>query len=397
VSALASQDARIPPASTTAGEWPQKLLILCVILSVSQALSPFPYLAALLLIGYILLSRPVRVDPSHAALALVLGTAAVLGFAISSDFANAARMLSTCALIVLVASLNLIRHQASFDFAARVVIVTLVLSVVGFVYALMGGPSLFTVTNADGREALLFLTTLSNAVFPTPVGNVIRPSFIYDEPGAYAFVIDAILLINFTLHRRLRRLDWALVAGGFITFSVAHVLVCFFLLVAARRTLYALLPLAVLGGLDYFIYQLSGVSLLFGRFAVEDGALAGDNRSDLFRTAVELVSSHPGGVGTSCDWDIVLCYDRYGAFGENPAFPAAYFGILPSLGYYAILLAVLVTGVTSRRRRVICTSLAILVLIMQRPFLFNIGYNLMIIMLFNVLLQRKSLHQASTR
>jgi hypothetical protein len=390
VSSLAPRSAALPraPARNSGRERADKLLMLCVLLSVSQALSPYPYLLAVLAIGCLLLTRPAPIDTRYVQLAIALAAAAMLGFASGLDITNGVRILSTCVLLVLLAALELPRQAAAFDFAARLLAISIVLCVIGLVYALLGGPVLYTLVNPDGREALLFLTTLSNSVFPTPAGFLIRPSLIYDEPGAYAFVIDAILLLNFMIHRRLRPVDWALVGGGFVTFSAAHLIICLLVLVAARRTLLAVLPLAVLGALDFFLYQISGVSLLFGRFAIEDGALAGDNRSDLLRAALDLVQTHPAGVGPSCGWDIAACVDTFGGFGENPAFPAAFFGILPSLGYYVILLAIVVHALRKPSRHEAFVSLAVLALIAQRPFLFSIGYNILILMLFCVLLQR---------
>ena len=380
-----------PAARTTiVRERTYATLLLCVVLSVSLALSPYPYLLAVLIVLRLAASDSARLRLPYVVASLLLGFSAVAGFTISSDFGNAARVLSTCSLGALVASLNLRKHVAAFDFVTRFLLVSIGLSVVGFVYALFGGQELVRITNPDGREALLYLTTLSNSVFPTPTGALIRPSFIYDEPGAYAFVIDGVLLINFLLHDRLRRVDWALIAGGFVTFSVAHLLVCLLLLIAARKWVYAVVPLAVVALLDYALFQISDVSLLVGRFAVQDGALTGDNRSQLFSNAASLVASHPMGVGTTCGWDITVCTDRFGGFGENPLFPATYFGLLPSLGYYVVVAAAVIVGTWGFRRRLVFTALAFLALIMQRPFIFNIGYNVLILIVLCLLADRRS-------
>lgn len=227
------------------------------------------------------------------------------------------------------------------------------------------------------------MTTLSNSVFPIPnAGAIIRPSFVFDEPGAYAFVIDAVLLVSFMINRRLRRQEWILAVGGFLTFSLAHMIVVMFILIAARRVRYAVFPIALMGAVDYWIYARVGISLIFGRLMISEGVIVGDNRSELFKNALTIIFDYPEGVGSLCDWNIYNCYNRFGVFGDNPAFPGAYYGMLPALAFYVILLYLIFRSVFSFQGQAMMVGLAVIVLISQRPYLFSLGYNTWIIFLF---------------
>lgn len=368
---------------------PYRILMLCMVLSVSQALSPVPYLGAILVLGYLTMTRVGTIKHWYVVLAAEVGIAGFAGLAFSYDAGLAIRVVTTCALLVLLSSLNFVRLTDALDTSVRFMNFSLLLCAVGFCYALAGGPHIWTVQNPDGRDALLYLATLSNSVFPTPNGGaIIRPSFIYDEPGAYAFVIDAVLLASFMMHRRLRRQEWILLVGGFLTFSIAHMLVALFLLVAAKLLRHAILPIVLLAVVDYWIYITIDMSLIFGRLMISEGVIVGDNRSELFKNALELLRNHPQGVGFLCNWDISACYELFGGFGDNPAFPGAYYGILPALAFYLVLFYILIRSIISLQWDTKMVGLAIVALISQRPYLFNLGYNIWIIMLFSIYVHR---------
>lgn len=380
--ASTSQAAVIPNTRT---ETRYTVLVVLMVLSVSQALSPWAFMAAAMVLAYVALKGTNTNSPWLALFALGMGIAAVVGVALVPSVGLGSRALLTCALIALLAPIEFDRFHYALATASSFLRGSLLLCVVGFIYAAAGGPHLLAIDNPDGRQALLYLTTLSNSVFPAPGGGaIIRPSFIYDEPGAYAFVIDSVLLASFMVHRRLRREEWQLIIGGMLTFSLAHMLVTLLLLLAGRKLRYALIPMLLLLVLDYYIYVTIDYSLVFRRFTVEDGALVGDNRSELLTHGLTLIRMFPEGVGFHCHWDMQACLDTFGAFGENPAFPAAFYGVLPSLPYYIMLAYLIAASVTSLRLPALGVGLAIAALIAQRPFLFNLGYNLLIVMLFGM-------------
>lgn len=374
-----------PPSETV-----YTFFLVWTLLASSQMLSPFAFLAACLFLGYIVFSQNSPISSWYVFIAFALIIIAFSGLIFNFKFEVAGRIFITCVLIPLVAAIDVRKHTRSLDLVSKLIAISIALGFLGFTYALLGGPDLFRVSNPDGRELLLFLSTFSNSNFPAGAGYIIRPSFIFDEPGAYTFAIDTFLLLNFMVYKRIRRLDWFLIIGGLITFSVAHILVCCLLVIAARKSKLLVIPAIAIVGADYLLFLASGVSQIIDRFTIVDGALAGDNRSELFQRAIQLVVDHPTGTGTSCNWDIAACIDLYGAFGENPVFPAAYYGLTASAAYYFILLVVGGIGffnLMRLNRRLVFISLAIIALFAQRPFLFNLGYNLQILLVFSMLLR----------
>jgi len=92
-------------------------------------------------------------------------------------------------------------------------------AIAGLVYAYVGGPPLFEISNIDGRENGLYLSTFSNVYLL----GIIRPSFIYDEAGALSFILCATVVLREVLGRS-RGVSYFLMLGGLVTFSVTHML-----------------------------------------------------------------------------------------------------------------------------------------------------------------------------
>ena len=117
------------------------------------------------------------------------------------------------------------------DVASILLFIVVTGGVIGFVLAFLGTPALLEFSNPDGRPNRFFYTTLSNAV----MGNIIRPSGIYDEPGALSLYICAIAAIRHMLGKN-NILTWSLLLLGFVTLSLAHLIYVFFHFMAERLT-----------------------------------------------------------------------------------------------------------------------------------------------------------------
>ena len=92
-------------------------------------------------------------------------------------------------------------------------------ALLSFFYALLGGAPLWGFPNPDGRENYLYLLSLTNSVW----GGFIRPSAIYDEPGAFSFFICSVVTLRVLLGFD-KKLTWFLALSGLITFSLAHII-----------------------------------------------------------------------------------------------------------------------------------------------------------------------------
>ncbi len=211
---------------------------------------------------------------------------------------------------------------------------------------------------------------------------MIRPSGIYDEPGVLSFMVCGIAALRH-LRGRDSRVTWLMLGMGFVTLSLAHLIYVFLHVLAERLSfrnlagiMATLLPLVVIVG------YLGGYEILekrlLGRVTItEAGELVGDNRSQRMVNAVEHLSAHPEsilfGAHPSCRFDYMTCKEKFPLMGENPLSPLVFQGIFLSWPYYLALAVLLLAPLFGREYIV---SFAFGALLLQRPYLLDVGYAL---------------------
>lgn len=280
--------------------------------------------------------------------------------------------------IVTVAALSQRAARLFVRYLTAVLALLAAAGLAGQVYAWLGGAPLFTIDDPDGRPASLYLLTMTNDV----AGNLIRPAGIFDEPGAFAFYICMTAACRSLLGMP-RRATWLLLAGGLPTLSLAHLVYMLFHLLSepllSARALRALAAgaLALGAALLHPATQSMVEEGIAARLVVEDGRLAGDNRSELLSNAARYVGLESSVVGLDprCIGDWMTCQRVYRRFGENVLTPLVQGGILMSWPYYATLAALLAAGLRARRR-LVCVGVA--ALLAQRPYVLSVGYCLLI-------------------
>ena len=164
--------------------------------------------------------------------------------------------------------------------ATALMLVLLVGAVIGFILALNGVQPIFEIGNSNGRPNYFFYTTFSVVRW----GNVIRPSGIYDEPGAFSFMVCAVAALRH-LRGRDARVTWLMLAMGFVTLSLAHLVYVLIHAMAEKLRfrnvvgiVATLLPLILIAGyLGGF--QIVEKRLLSRATITEAGEIVGDNRS----------------------------------------------------------------------------------------------------------------------
>jgi hypothetical protein len=262
--------------------------------------------------------------------------------------------------------------------ATGLMLVLLVGAVIGFVLALSGVQPLFDIANSDGRPNYFYYTTFSN----TRWENVIRPSAIYDEPGAFSFMICAVSAVRH-LRGRDARVTWLMLGMGFVTLSLAHLVYVLLHALAERSSfrnvagiVVTLLPLLVVAG------YLGGFDILEKRLlsratVTESGVMVQSNRSRNMINAVDYLRAHPQsiffGVDPSCRFDQSTCRRKFPLMGEIPLSPLVFNGILISWPYYLTLAILFIAPVFGRKYIV---SIAFAALLLQRPYVLGIGYSL---------------------
>lgn len=277
---------------------------------------------------------------------------------------------------------NLGKHRAIEVFStisSWFMLVVLVGATTAFMLARVGVEPLFAFPNPDGRPNYFFYTSLSNSYY----GNLMRPSGIFDEPGALSFFICSVAALRHLL-RQDDKLTWAILGLGFVTLSLAHLVYVAFHALAqkwsAKRIVCGLLLVLV----AVSVAAISGFgttfkSKLLTRISFdEDSVVVGDNRSWRMHNAFEQIRSNPQvvlfGVDNSCVFDYKKCKEQYPAMGENPLAPLALGGIFISLPYYIFMVTFLASPIFGKRYFVV---FGMGLLFAQRPYLMNLGYSLM--------------------
>lgn len=281
------------------------------------------------------------------------------------------------------------------DYMSKILILMLTGSVIGFFWAIGGGDAIFSIANEDGRENGFYLTTFSS----TYLLGIIRPSGIFDEPGALSFFI----CITVALRERFgmnRKASWILMVLGLVTTSLAHVI---FMVVYWVNTEWATFKRAIIGIvvvlaalflLTTFENPIGTVlTLIFNRFQIVDGALAGDNRSILVMNALNYLDfkTFLFGLDSDCILNLEPCSSKsYEQYGENPLTLLVHWGILISLPYYLVLGYLIKDSIIEKN----LLALGVFLLLLQRPNVMSYGYAV-IIMIYVYSLTLKTKHEQS--
>lgn len=255
----------------------------------------------------------------------------------------------------------------------------LVAGLIGIVYSAAGGTPLFEI-QVGYRTTRLYLTTFSFA----SISNFIRPSGIFDEPGAFAMYAAIVTMFNDTL-RQNHMLNLMIVMLIVFTGSLAGLaLVILYLLTSnlmnIRRKfrlkfivglLIALLITLVLFPENQFT---RAVDVFYSdRLTLVDGGLAGDNRSNQISDFFGIVNDEMllrGAKNLTQDYTHI---DQ----SSNPFSITFGYGLIISLPYFALLSWLVLTTIKHGFRNSY-TSLGLLILLLQRPYIYHMSWSILI-------------------
>lgn len=361
--------------------------VLLYALPIGQRFIGFGFL--MILIGYFTLSR--RTMPREL---IILILASVVFSAITSIYWQNISILAysgyflISALLVGMAAPSEIRR--AIEVGTDILLVMTVLAWVSFVYALRGGAPGFEISGYPGQPVSLYLTSMALSIHGQGLGTFLRPSGIFDEPGAFAFFISLCAACRMLLDMD-RNKTWFLLIAGLITTSLA--LVIFIVIVGFRelidkpqhlgnkRKISVLLPVfALLGLLVLLVSFWAEVSIVFvvliERLAPgSDGRLLqGDSRTVQFLSAFEQITPAIAlfGFDASCFGDAATCYGIGIEGGGSPLQPMMMRGLFSQSMYYVVLTIFLYRSLNSRHRLV---YLAVALTFMQRPYIMTMGYS----------------------
>lgn len=274
------------------------------------------------------------------------------------------------------------------DIASVLLLIIVIGSVIGFVIAFLGLPSMTQILNPDGRPNHFFYTTLSNAV----MGNIIRPAGIYDEPGALSFYICAIAVMRHMLGKN-NKLTWSLLMLGFVTLSLAHLIYVLFHLIAERLTknnLKSVMLIFLTASSLIFITGFNSVIedelLLRLVFSQETGSFEGDNRTEIVANVFNHIKNDKSillfGADPSCRFSGGDCRLEYGQYGSNFLSPVFSTGIFVSWFYYLVILLFLISPLLGRRYFVV---FGFGLLLLQRPDMLGLPASMVSILILFLL------------
>jgi hypothetical protein len=283
-----------------------------------------------------------------------------------------------------VLQLDEIQTYTLVRYASIMAIVFIFMSALGLAYYETGAPPLLSLPNADGRDNYLYLSTFSNSETFT-----IRPSAIYDEPGALSFYICVIVILRSLLGYS-TILSAAMLLGGLLTQSIAHLVFCIiwmgWFLISVRsekrfHKFYLNFPIFIfVVGLLIAIYQ-SG----FMDWSIERALMFYENpwtnpRNRSMDEIFYLLSVNPGiiwfGFDATCAERLPICTV---GLGENPLTPIIYGGIAVSWPYY-LFMAFSFILIFFARDGLLIFGLAVLLL--QRPYLLEFPYSATIALVY---------------
>lgn len=251
---------------------------------------------------------------------------------------------------------------------------------IGLFYSISGGQVLYEIPNPDGRIAYGFLTTTTLSIYDT----FIRPSGFYDEPGALSFFVTSAVLLRilfgFDIALKDYKLNRFLILTGFLSFSAYQffviLLFCIYdLLFYRRKFLFYLITFFSLC-FSIFLYNDINSDLLdyvYVRLSFSEGS------SGRFEGANEFLNyfiDHPSILGYG-DQVTCLMADQVGCqfpeWNYGPLTMFAYLGVV-SLPYYLIILLFIIIPIHRRKLDYCFVYFLLILALLQRPYLFNLGY-----------------------
>jgi hypothetical protein len=292
--------------------------------------------------------------------------------------------------ILIVSVLNKYDIKVFVEILTRLVMIILFGAIFGTFYAYYGGSSILDFANPDGRPNQLYLTTLTNS----QVENFIRPSGIFDEPGALSFIVCFIAALRHSTGGD-KRITWIMLLLGIVTTSVAHLV--YVLLHAIeefksyKRAKNVLLLLGVFVIFSWaivsFIRPIQDIlsTMLFSRFTEHTLSSLGQDRVTTLLNAVGYINIHTFmfGLDSDCALGLANCTSDKGFenYGDNPLSLLVHWGWFLTFPYYFVLTYLAFKSL--RQRNFII--LGIMLLLLQRPYAMSYGYSMLIVLTIFIL------------
>ncbi|ESP95130.1 MULTISPECIES: hypothetical protein [Pseudoalteromonas] len=271
------------------------------------------------------------------------------------------------------------------DLASYFMLFLCIGAVLSMFYVVLGGGPIFTFPNPDGRLNYVFFGTMTNSYW----SGLIRPSGIFDEPGAFSFFICAVVTLR-KIYNKSNNISWALLVLGMCTLSIAHVVFVIFYFLSERPDTRRILVMFLILFLSFLLIKNSSSFELFqqvflNRFQIgDDGMMKGDNRSESIFAAIEILMNNSKVIIWGLSPDSYLNSVEYmrssglPEIGSNPLSQLVRMGLLLSCVYYTVLL---ILFSTVRKGAKYLAVVGFGMLLLQRDFIYVVSYSMFVVLI----------------
>lgn len=276
------------------------------------------------------------------------------------------------------------------------VIILLIGAWIAFIYTLLGGRPVFEVIRVDGKPIHLFLTTFTNSW--NPQLNSIRAAGIYDEPGAFAFVICTVAALRH-ISLKDKKTTWIILFLGLVTLSLAYLIYVTFHFLAERKNkkyfyhliitfliiLFLTTAISFIPNNNYIKKSFSIINLVllsrFEELSNSQKIIEQNVRLASFISTIKYINKETllWGADKESFLDARKAKEKYPEIRLSTPFgPLFRRGLLVSWPYYLMTVFFLIMSFKNRN----FVLFGFLLLLFQRPFLMSFGYSLLCLLPF---------------
>ena len=264
------------------------------------------------------------------------------------------------------------------------IFIGLIGALISYIYVLLNGYPTEIYTTQGGRElskSILSLGTLSTYGVDY---TYIRPSFIYDEPGAFSFVIVFIAALRsfFNLNKKF---TWIILIMGFVTVSLAHFIYTIFHYFSEKRKIRNSLFILITSLTIFYAAFLFKINLLDILRIISERVTftsfgEGNNRFDYLQTSLSQISKYNL-------FEILFGTSKLAEGCCNPFYPMAQLGIFGSWSYYVVIFIFIIFSFKLKSSILLGISL----ILFQRPEISTSGSSFLVAALLVAVLKNNQI------
>lgn len=282
------------------------------------------------------------------------------------------------------------------DLSSIFILILLIGAWIAFIYTLLGGRPIFEIIRVDGKPIHLFITTFTNSW--NPHLNSMRAAGIYDEPGAFAFVICTVAALRHISWKD-KKTTWIILLLGLVTLSLAYLIYIAFHFLAERKnkkyfyhlTVSFLIILLLISAISFVqnnnyikkSFNIINYVLLsrFEELSDSEKILEQNTRLASLVSTFKYINTETllWGVDKESFLDARKAREKYPEIKlATPFGPVFRRGLFVSWPYYLITAFFLIMSLKNKN----FVLFGFLLLLFQRPFLMSFGYSLLCLLPF---------------